>query len=243
MWHKAKNIAIYILLLIVGAFCGFWIFDRIAMPAVIGSGEAYPIPNLVGMTADAAEQRAISDGFRFKVVRYEFSTTVPANRVLSQIPNAQSLAKKGRQIRVIVSKGGIKAIVPDVSKELLRQAQIEIEQARLVVDTVYEQFSDSVEAGRVIAISPPAGETLAAGDGVKLVVSLGSEKGIVTVPNLVGMQSADACKILHQLRLKCLQIKRRIPTIANGEVFKQEPAPGTKVYRGNAVRIMVNQLE
>ena len=243
MLAKIKNIAIYLVLFFVGALIGFWLFDHVAMPIVIGSGKAYPVPNLIGMTSEAAEHEVLSKGFRFKITREEFSTSVPANRVLTQIPKATSLAKKNRTIRVVVSKGGIKAVVPDVSGKLLRQAQIALEASRLLVGEIEGRFSDSVKTGVVISTVPEPGDTLPAETAIKIIVSKGSETATVTVPNLVGMQSDEACKTLHALGLKCAKIKRRIPTIAEGEVFKQEPAPGIEVYRGNAVRIMVNELE
>ncbi len=243
MWAKLKNILLYILCILIGAFIGFVLFDRILMPAVVGSGKAYPIPNLVGLTADNAQVQADSEKFNLKIIREEFSATVPENRVLTQIPKAGSLAKKGRTIRVVISKGGIKAIVPDIVGKLLRQAKISIEDAGLQVNDVEEIFCDTIGIGEVIAIEPAAGETLAAGTGVKLLVSKGSEAGIVEVPNLVGMQAHEACKTLNEIGLKCIEVKRRIPTITDGEVFKQDPMPGVKLYRGNAVRIMVNWLD
>ena len=213
------------------------------MPAVVGSGKAYPIPDLVGMDVDEAKQFARERGFRFKVVREEFSSTVPANKIVNQIPRSGTLAKKGRTIRVVVSKGGLKAVVPDVVGKLYRQAEIALEDARLVVGEVESVFCDSVRQGFVISVSPPPGETLAAGDKVKLVISKGSQTGTVAVPNLVGMKVDDAIKTLDNIGLKVKIVPRRIPTIQDSMVFKQEPQPGTLLYRGNVVAIMVNYLE
>jgi len=243
MWAKPKNILLYILCILIGALIGFVVFDRILMPVIIGSGKAYPIPNLVGLTADDAHKQADSEKFDFKIIREEFSTTVPEKRVLTQIPKSGSLAKKGRTIRVVISKGGIKTIVPDIIDKLLRQAKIAIEDAGLQVNDIEEIFCDTIVIGRIISIEPAVGETLAAGTGVKLLVSKGAETGIVEVPNLVGMQAHEACKTLNEIGLKCIEVKRRIPTITDGEVFKQDPMPGVKLYRGNAIRIMVNWLD
>jgi len=243
MWEKLRNIIIYLILLGIGGFAGFFVFDRILMPAVIGSGKAYPIPNLIGLSIDDAERTAKSQEFRFKIIREEYSSTVPANRVLNQIPNAGSLAKKGRTIRVVVSKGGIKAIVPDVVGNFLRQAKITVEDSRLTVAKIETVFNDTVERNKVISIEPSPGETLDAGTGVKLTVSLGPEAATVSVPNLVGMDADEACKTITSLGLKWRKVKRRIPTIANNVVFKQEPQSGTLLYRGNIVTIMVNSLE
>ena len=233
MMPKIKNIALYSLFIFAGALIGFWAFDRVAMTMVVGSGKAFPIPNLVGMNIEDAEREATSNGFRFKIIKEEFSTTIPENRVLSQIPKAASLAQKERMIRVAVSKGGIKVVVPNIVGQILRQAEIAIEEAGLLIGQVDQQFCDSIIGGKVISTTPAAGETIAAGTKLDLVVSMGSETAIVYVPNLVGMQSNEACKTLNSIGLKCAIVKRRIPTIANGEVFKQEPAPGTQLYRGN----------
>ncbi len=238
-----KNALVYLAFALAGLVVGLWAFDRVLMPVVIGSGKAYPIPNLVGLPAEEAQRRAEEKGFRFKVVKEEYSLVVPAGMVMSQIPKAQSFAKKGRTIRVVVSKGGMVVEVPDVVGFLRRQAQIKLEGAGLKVGEVVEVYCDSVGVGRVAATDPAAGETVAVGTSVKLTISKGPESGIVEVPNLVGMKSDDACATLAQLGLKCVKVLRRIPTIADGEVFKQNPPPGTRLYRGNSVKIMVNKLE
>ncbi len=240
---RIMNLSLYLALFILGGFAGFTFFDLIFMPAIIGSGKAFPIPNVVGLTVEDGRHFAEQNGFRFKIVRDEFSTTIPPNHIMSQIPKAGSFAKKGRIIRVVVSKGMMQSIVPNVVGLQLRQAQMDIEAAKLIVDSIEQQYNDTIEAGRVLAISPEAGETVAIGTRVILVVSSGRENAMIAVPNLVGMNYSDACKVLASLGLRCIVVMRKIPTISSGEVFKQEPAPGTMLYRGKGVSIMVNEPE
>lgn len=241
--NKITNASIYLSLFILGGLAGFAFFDSILMPAIIGSGKAFPIPNVVGLTAEDGKHLAEENGFRFKIVRDEFSTTILPNRIMSQIPKAGSFAKKGRTIRVVISKGIMQTIVPNVVGLQLRQAQMDIEAAKLLVDSIEQQYNDTIEAGRILAISPEVGETVAIGTRVVLIVSGGRESAMIAVPNLVGMNYSDACKILSSLGLRCMVVMRKIPTISSGEVFKQEPAPGTMLYRGNGVSIMVNEPE
>ncbi|RKZ32247.1 hypothetical protein DRQ33_06225 [bacterium] len=243
MWERIKNIGIYLIIFIAGGFLGFAAFDRIIMPTIIGSGKAYPIPNIVGVSRESAERILDSLGFKMKVVREEFSTTIPENMIVNQIPHAGTYAKKNRTIRVVLSKGGLKAVVPDVTGKLMRQGIISIEDSRLVVAEVESVYSDSIQTGFIISVEPAPGETLSAGEGVKIIVSKGAETGTVAVPNLVGMKLEDAINTLERIGLKSNKVKRRIPTLEDSIVFKQEPQPGTLLYRGNSVTILVNYLQ
>ncbi len=243
MFSKVKNILLYALFLGLGSILGIFFFDRVMVPFIIGSGKAFPIPNIVALSYEDARQITDRERFRLKVVREEFSSTVPENRILAQIPKAGSLAKKGRMIRVVVSKGGVRSIVPEIRGLVLRQAEISIEQMSLRIGEKTEVFDDSISEGKIISTEPAAGDTVPAGTEIRLYISKGSAEQMIEVPNLVGMKAQDAKITLERLGLVYDFQIRRIPSLSNGEVYKQSPPAGTQLMRGNVVLCIVNSFE
>jgi len=92
----------------------------------------------------------------------------------------------------VVSAGAI----PDVTGKTLDEAIATLRTADLTVGARNEEFSDTVDAGKILSlIVPEAG--LKPGDVVDVVVSKGPD--LVDVPNVVGWTVADAMAKLAEL--------------------------------------------
>ena len=101
------------------------------------------------------------------------------------------------------------------------------------------QESEDVEEGYVISTDPVAGTTLNYGDSVKVVVSQGVGTVTTTVPNVVGLEEADAVALLEQYNLVA-----KVTEVENDEdegiVFYQSISTGTEVPEGTTVSIKVS---
>ncbi len=91
--------AIYMLVLILVAFCAFQLGYRLRGPS------ACPVPDLKGKSLEEASRIAEDTGFSLEVVGKEFSTNDPENTVISQEPEPGSTLGKGSVVRVVVSAG------------------------------------------------------------------------------------------------------------------------------------------
>ena len=78
----------------------FFVFfvDKLLMPIFAGEfSSTGPVPNLEGMTQEAAESALTEAGFKFEWVEEgRYSSQVPAGMVLVQMPAAGRTAKLGR---------------------------------------------------------------------------------------------------------------------------------------------------
>jgi len=97
---------------------------------------------------------------------------------------------------------------------------------------------DNVEAGRVYDQQPDPGERIDKGNTVVIFVSAGKPK--VTVPSVVGTQATDAVAALTERGLKA-NIVRINSDKESGTVTGQFPKPGTRIVKGEQVRINVSQ--
>ncbi len=241
--QKLLNYLIYTLILLIGILAGFMIFDRLLMPMFTRGGGTIEIPDVTGIPVGDAQRITENGGFDFRIMREEHSDSVPEGHVISQRPDPGSSAKKGRRISVVVSLSEAVTKVPDVGSQHYRSAILEIEKTGLRVrDTIWEH-SDSMANEMTIGTIPPVGEELIIGASVDIIISLGSEKGLVRVPNFMGQTLEDAKELARGEGLFIVAQFRKIPSVPENTVYRQATEHGTLVERGSTIYVVVARPE
>jgi serine/threonine-protein kinase len=100
-----------------------------------------------------------------------------------------------------------------------------------------DRFAEQVPAGRVLEQSPGAGRIAKRGGMVELVLSRGSR--VVSVPDLVGTALPAAQVTLTVAGLGVGALSQVYAEAPAGSVVAQEPAAGTEVGPGTAVRLFL----
>ena len=106
-----------------------------------------------------------------------------------------------------------------------------------------EVHDNNYKVGEIIEQTPAAGEKIAKGETVYVVVSLGEAKASVTMPDLVDWEEAQARRNLDNLNLN-LQIEvlpEYHDTIASGSVIRTEPEKEAELEVGQKVVLYVSQ--
>jgi beta-lactam-binding protein with PASTA domain/predicted Ser/Thr protein kinase len=188
------------------------------------------------------EVQALASQLRLQVVvgGQQYSDRYPPNTVADQDPPPGQRVREGRWITVITSQGAEVVAVPDVTRRTLTEARLLLEQARLRVGAVQEDFDDQAPRGTVVSQEPAPGTSVPRDAEVRLVVSRGPE--LVTVPNLVGLTLEEARAALHRVGLALDRIGYvPRPDMEAGRVAEQQPPAGARVRRSQrmAVRIAV----
>ncbi len=130
------------------------------------------VPNVVGKSESTAINALQTAGFKYSV-EYQYSDQNQGN-VISQSPNANSKAKSGDTIKIVVSQGSEKAKVPSVVGQSQSAASSALSSAGLNVNVTTES-SDSVSSGNVISQSVEGGKYVDKGTTVTIVVSSGKK--------------------------------------------------------------------
>ena len=124
--------------------------------------------------------------------------------------------------------------VPDFTGKTLEQATAEIEEAGFGLGTVDYQYSDVVEANKVMSQTPRVGSHQEKGTKVALVVSQGVEQ--VSVPDLSNMTANEARAALQNAGLKYeAGAAEHSDKVAENHVLRQTPTAGQKVDKGSTV--------
>ncbi|GBE58109.1 serine/threonine-protein kinase PrkC [bacterium BMS3Abin01] len=130
--------------------------------------------------------------------------------------------------------------VPDVVGMEQDQARKTLEAEGFRVETAAEEYSDAVEAGKVISQNPAAGRKLKRDGTVSLVISRGSNK--VKVPDLVGQSESYAEAKLKEAGLSPdRQPDAYSGSVPKGSVISQDPVAGTEVQTGSTVKYVVSK--
>ncbi len=134
------------------------------------------VPNVTGLSQTDAES-ALRKANLDPVSLENYSQTAPVGQVISQAPAAGASVAPGTQVTVLVSKGpqpsGVQTVqVPNVTQMEQAKAETTIKDAGLVPQVI-TQSSSTVPKGIVISQVPLAGETVATGTNIAIVVSSG----------------------------------------------------------------------
>lgn len=118
-----------------------------------------------------------------------------------------------------------------------------LHRADLVVKRGPDTFSEQVKAGLVLEQTPKPGGRVRKGGAVTVVVSKGADRR--AVPGLVGKDLAGATSALRASGLVDAPgpVQAYSDTVPTGEVISSDPASGTRLRPGTAVRLVLSKGE
>ncbi|NLO89307.1 MAG: serine/threonine protein kinase [Clostridia bacterium] len=234
---RPRGVAVLLALLFVlvlGGYygvLGFLKVDETVVPDVsnISYEEAVEILNEAGLRAEVASEVHHSD--------------VPEGHVISHNPKKGERVKKSRVIKMVVSLGPEMAEVPSVVGMDLREARVHLNNAGFNVSSqISFVFDAEVPENTVVKQIPAAGTRVEKQETeVLLIVSKGPEPIYVEMPELIGLEFAEAEKKLRDLHLKLGTVsEKENREYFSGQVINQSIDPGTSILQGSSVDLMVS---
>ena len=209
--------------------------------SVVGAPEAIAVPDVVGLSVDAATAKLEKAGLRANPRTKEDGSVKP-DTVIAQSPEQGTELAPDSRVDIIVAVAPAESgqvTVPDVTGATQADAESTLRDAGLKVVAV-ENPSESVAQGSVIMQLPTAGTVVVPGAEVAIVVSSGAPEGAATVsvPSVVGMTTADAENALRAAGLGVQSIGVSGTSEKVGDVFEQAPAAGESVPEGSTVTVL-----
>ena len=152
-----------------------------------GGGGKIAVANVVGKTYDEAyttltNQKLLVDK------QLQLSDTIPLGTVISTDPPAGQQVGAKTTITVLVSAGKEQVLMPDLRGLTEQEATLALTDAKLELGVITQSDSATVALNLVISSEPAANKSIPAGTIVNLVIST----GMVSVPNVVNLDQADA---------------------------------------------------
>jgi serine/threonine-protein kinase len=197
-------------------------------------------PNLTNRTANEASAASAELGLTLKVddMRRQ-DPKIAAGRVLAQDPAPGSITRRQRSIKVWLSAGQRASLVPALTGETERTAQLRLAQDGLALTSVSEIRTDSYPADVVVA-QQPAGKV--AGASVSLLVNRGGESATYVMPDLIGVNGDRAAEILRGRGFRVAVVgSNPYPGVAAGVVLRQSPQAGFQIGPGEPISLEVSR--
>ncbi len=134
--------------------------------------------------------------------------------------------------------------VPDLTNLTIEEAEEVLKRAdlRLNEDIDYEE-SEEVEEGKIIKQNPGINQSVKKNRKIKITVSLGSDKEMIDIPDVVNLKQEEAEKRLRDSGFKYTIEEEFSETIEIGYVIKQEPEAKGKAEKGTEITIYVSAEE
>ena len=222
----------------VAAIVALVIVGAIAF-ALLGNGGAdeKAVPNLNGMTIEAATSTLENDGFEIGTTNYVYDEKAPEGTIVKQDPEAGTKKPEGTRVNVFVSQGTEQVPVPNFYEMTAADAQKYADEYGLKLTAGPAEYSDKVDKDRIVSQNPSAGTKVAKGSTVTYVLSLGIET--VPVPDVVGKSKSSATSELESAGFKVNVVQGGHSNYPEGTVMNQDPTG--KEDKGSTVTITISQ--
>ena len=196
--------------------------------------------DVVGVEESAAKKLLEDAGFKNVEFVHELNQDIQEGYVISTDPAKDNEIPVDTKITVKVSAGAEEVEVPDVAGYEQKQADLLIQEAGFRPVHGFE-YSEEVEKDKVIRTEPAAKTMLAKGSDVKVILSQGSEKKEVAVPNLSGLTEQQARDLLASSKLKAGNVSREhSETVPKDQVISQNPPMNQPVEEGTSIDFVIS---
>ncbi|MDO5410152.1 MAG: Stk1 family PASTA domain-containing Ser/Thr kinase [Lachnospiraceae bacterium] len=194
------------------------------------------VPNIVNQPLETAKYMLSGASLQGNP-SFEYDNEIPKNHVISQKQQAGTKVEKDSVIDYVVSLG--RPEVPSVLNMTLDAAKQSLEDRGLKVGRVEKEYSNEVEAGKIISQSISEGTGADTGTAIDLVISLGAEK--ITVPSVLNMDRAAAEQSLKDHNLKVGGVEEEHSSdVPAGKVISQSISEGEEVEPGTEVSLVIS---
>jgi serine/threonine-protein kinase len=228
--------AYIVLLLVLLAILGVLLYLLYRQFSDTTTGSRVTVPDVRTKTYDVAAQTLSDAGL--KAERQDVANDqVKPGLVFEQSPASGERAAKGSTVTLKVSAGAPQADVPNVVGRNIDDAKDVIETAGFTVQQ-QPRADDNAPKGEVLDQSPKGGTKADSGSAITLVVSSG--KAEVAVPDVAGMDAAEASNELGQAGFRVSVRREPSATVNEGQVIRTDPAGGSTAAKGSTVTMYVS---
>ena len=235
---KALRILLLVALFMAMAGIGAYM----ALTLIIKGEDTVVVPELVGKDVLYGLEILSDLGLNTRVKGTAYHDQVPKNHVIDQDPDAGAAIKRGRDVKIRVSRGPETILMPNLAGLSLQQSRILLTENGLCQGVLSGMISPRFDAGQIMAQYPPAGGIVSRNTCADLLISRGPSSPAFSMVDLSGFTPESAIRRLERMQLTVgsIRIVRRIGAPWD-TIVDQMPPAGHRVAPGNRVDLTVNR--
>ena len=234
--HAWVWVLVFLLFVALAVVAGRWAsgaFDSRPTPTPSATVSKVDVPDISGQDEDSARKTIEDAGLKFakdEVANEEVS----AGLAVSSDPGKGTKVEPNSTVTVHFSTGSAMVKVPDLTGKTQEDARKALKDAGLEGGNTSQEDSATVAKDRVIYTNPPAGNSVARGTTVDLVLSTGN----TSVPDVSGQDEATAKKTIEDAGL---QFKKgddvASAEVERGKAVSSDPAAGSSASSGDTITV------
>ena len=155
----------------------------LTLTLIIKSEDTVIVPDLVGKDVVYTLEFLTELELNTKVKGSEYSNDIPKNHVTFQDPAPGAEIKKGRDVRIIISKGPQRIAMPNLISLSSQRARLILEENGVCLGEMSQTYSSRLNKDSIIAQVPTAGTITTRDECANLLVSLGNRPKAHKMPN------------------------------------------------------------
>jgi serine/threonine-protein kinase len=219
----------------------FFISALIAYQVTL-KGEMVTIPDLTNNSLDEAKEILLDKKLFVIKSGIELHARFDKDKIIQQAPLTGSKVKINSVVKVILSAGKEKIIVPRFIGRSLQAIGPEIIEAGLMKGKISHVHTPVYAAGKIISQNPSENEEVARGSRISFLVSQGDRERKFLMPDLIGKRASVAIEKLKELEFNIGHIRYSYyPGLESGIIINQYPEPGSRIQRRNLITMEVSK--
>ncbi|WDC84045.1 PASTA domain-containing protein [Caloramator sp. mosi_1] len=201
------------------------------------------VPNLIGLSEEEAKLRLDPLKLKLEVEGKEYSDK-PEGTIIKMYPEDGIKVKEGSTIRVKLSAGQKKVLVPDLKGLDLLEAEILLKSNGLKRGNIERKYSDEVDKNKIMDQDPKPNTEVIEGTEINIVISDGKEEKFTKVPILLGRSIDEAKQALAAANLVLGNITYGYDSkYIEDVIISQDFAAGVTVNEGTMINVVINKKE
>ena len=201
------------------------------------TSEQVKLPNFVGQVYNEILE---SQKYDFEFYKEEkFSSVIAEGVVIEQNPKPDKMVYSDSRVKLVVSKGPERLMVPDFQNMTYTQyTQLLKQQGLAYVEMPI--YDDNTPVDIVCNTNPQPRQEVEIGDVIEVYYSLGPRTEDQVMRNFVNMPYVSAKSQLDSLGITIAEATKVDSNKPEGTIISQEPAYGTKLTKDTVVKFTIS---
>ncbi|MHB1392045.1 MAG: Stk1 family PASTA domain-containing Ser/Thr kinase [Clostridia bacterium] len=235
---KKRNVGFLIAAIVGGLLLALLVGGGVLFVSSLFTIKEVDVPDLISMSENEAREKLGASSLILEVTERVHNKDIPEGSIISQNPKPNEKNKITNPVKVVVSKGPRKVVIPNLVGESYDKVKLILEREGLLEGKFEQEYSEYPN-GFVIRQSITTGISVDEGTTIDYVISIGPEKFVMPTYIGAGIEEVKTDLIVKDLILGNITYESSSEYPADA-VLDQSIKPGTEASRKSVVDFVVN---
>lgn len=205
-------------------------------------GEMTTVPDLEGKTFDQAKEELFQKKLSIAQSGLQVHEKWERGKIIFQDPPAGSKIKLNKVVKVILSTGKEKVLVPNLIGKSFQTINQTLQEAGLRKGKISHVHTPKYAAGKIMAQFPQKGQEVGRDTYISFLVSQGEIEKKYLMPDLIGKRAEAVVAKLKEMDFRVGDIRYVLyPGLESGIIIKQFPTQGFRIQKRNLITLEVSK--